>query len=92
MPGEAEEGVFERSGAGFVLESGQGVASEETPGANHRDAVGEQFDLRQSVRGEKKGSIAAAKDLRFQEAAKFGSSDGVQTARGFIQEKNARFV
>jgi len=75
-----------------MFESGQCVASEEAPGVDNRDAIGEKFDLGQSVRGEEQGSIAAAENLGLEEAAKFGSGDSVKAARGFIEEKDAGLV
>jgi hypothetical protein len=44
------------------------------------------------VRSEEQGSITAAQHLGFEEPAKFGSSDGVETARRFIEKQNARLV
>jgi hypothetical protein len=44
------------------------------------------------VRGEEQRSIAAAENLGLEEAAKFGSGDGVETSRWFIKQKNAGLV
>ena len=90
--GEAHESVFESCGAGGSLEGCQSVASEEAAGVDNRDAIGEQLDLGQRVRGEEQGSIAAAENLGLEEAAKFGSGDDVETSRWFIEQKNAGLV
>lgn len=44
------------------------------------------------MRGEEQGSIAAAENLGLEKTAKFGSGDSVKTARGFIEEKDARLM
>lgn len=88
-PGDAHENIFQGHSAGSPLEGGKRVAGEEAPGVDNCDTVGEQFDLWQSVGGEEQGSIAAAKHLGFEEAAKFGSGDSVQAARRFIKEEDA---
>ncbi len=92
MAGEAEECVFESRGAGGSFEGGKSVASEEASGVDHGDAVGEEFDLGQSVRGEEQRSIAAAEDFGFEEAAKIGGGDRVEAAGGFIEEEDAGLV
>ena len=81
---EAHESTFECRGAGSSFEGGQGIAGEQASCVNHRDAIGEQLDLGQSVGSEEQGSIALAKNLGLQETAKFGGGDSVQTARGLI--------
>jgi len=83
-PGEAHESVFQSGNAGGLLKGGERVTSEEAPGIDNRDAIGEELDFRQSVRGEEQGSIAAAENLGFQETPEFGSGDGVQTSRRLI--------
>ena len=42
--------------------------------------------------GEKQCSFAEAENFGLQEASKLGGGDGIQTARRFIQQKNARPV
>ena len=90
--GEVHESVFERCRTGASFESGQRVAGEQAPRVDDRDPIGELLDLRQRVGSEEQGSIAAAQDLGLQKAAKLRGGDSVQTARGFIQQKNARLV
>ena len=72
-----------------MFEGREGVACEETAFVDDSDAIGEQFHLRESMRGEKKGSVSRAEDLRFKKAAKVHGGDGVQTARGLIEKKHA---
>lgn len=90
--GEAHKSVFESSRAGDSFECGERIASEEASIVDNRDAVGEKFYLRQSVRGEEQGSIAEAQNLGLQEAAKFGSGDGVETAGWLIKKQDAGLV
>jgi len=90
--GQAEKGFLERGRRGAKFESGECVAGEETALVEDGDAIGEQFDFGESVRGEEERSIAAAEDLRFKESAKIHGGDGVETARGLIEEKDARVV
>ena len=82
--GEAHENAFECRGASGSLEGGQGVAGEEASCVDDCYAIGKLLDLGQSVGGEEQGSMAAAEDLGLQETSKFGSGDGVQTARRLI--------
>ena len=44
------------------------------------------------MRSEEQGSITAAQNLGFEEPAKLGSSDGVETARRLIEKQNTRLV
>jgi len=44
------------------------------------------------MRSEEQGSVAAAEDFGFEEAAKFRGSDGVQAASGFVEQKYVRLV
>jgi hypothetical protein len=89
---EAHKDVFESCGAGGSFECSQSIASEQAPIVDNRDSVSEKFYLRQSVRGEEQGSIAAAQNLGLQEAAKLGSGDGVKTARWLIEKQDAGLV
>ncbi len=90
--GEAHKGVFQSSGAGGLFEGSKSIASEQASIVDNRDAIGEKLNLRQSVRGEEKGSVAAAQNLGLQEAAKLGSGDGVKTARWLIEKEDAGLV
>src|SRR5277367_1194303 len=90
--GESHESVLQRWSASGSFQSGQSVAREKPPGIDDRDAIGEQLDFGQRVRGKEQRSIAIAEDFRFEKAAKFRGSDRVEAARGFIEKQNAWLV
>jgi hypothetical protein len=90
--GQAKKNLFEGGGAGALLKGGEGITCKEASFVEDGDAIGEQFDLRQGVRSEQQRSIAASEEMRFQEAAEVHSSDGIEAAGGFIEQKHARLV
>ena len=52
------------------------------------DAVGEKFNFVKGVGGEEEGGAARVDDFGFEEAAKIGSGEGVQTAGGLVKKQN----
>lgn len=56
------------------------------------DAVGEKFDFRQGVRSKEKCRALMAQDLGFQKVSKIGGGEGIEAARGFVEQHNLRLM
>ncbi len=92
VAGEAREGFLERRCARFGLEGLRRVKGDEGAFFQNGDAVRQEFDFRERVRGKKKGCALTREDFGFQKAAEVGGSEGIEAARGFIEEKHFGLV
>ncbi len=92
VAGDAEEDVFQGVAAGVGFQRGGGVECEQAAFVDDRHAIGEEIDFGERVGGEEQGGVAALQDFRFEEAAEFGGGDGVQAARGLVEEQDARLM
>jgi len=52
------------------------------------NAVGEQFDFRKGVGGKEERSTIRGEDFGFEETPEIRSREGIEAARGFIEEQN----
>ncbi len=92
MTRKAEKYFFQGGSAGALLQCGDSVASQEAASVNYGHAIREKLHFGESVRGEEQGSLAMAKDFRFQEAAKLRGGDGVEAARGLVEKQDTGLV
>ena len=92
MSGQAQKSVFERSCSRALPQFMERAASQQTSRVDDSDTIGEELDFRKRVGSEEQSRFAAAENFGLQEPAKLGSADGVQAARRFIQQENARLV
>lgn len=91
-PSQPQKSFFKRGRARLLLQFTQRSAGQQAPSVKHSDAIGEKLDFRKRVRGEEQSCFAAAKNLEFKEAAKFGGADSVQTACRLVQQKYTRLM
>lgn len=75
-----------------MFERGRSVARDDASFVDDRDAMRQEFNLREGMRREQQGGAAVAQNFSFQEVPEFHGGDGVQAAGGFIQEEDARLV
>lgn len=92
MAGESEEGLLQRCGVCALLQARDGVAREEFSAIEDRDAIGEKLDFLERVRGKEQSGVAGFQHTVLEKAAKLGGGNGIQAARGFIEEEDAGMV
>ena len=92
MARETIENFFERSDSKPGPQGGGRIEGNQFTFIQNGYAIGQEFDFRERVRGEKQGSALTRDDFRLQEAAKFSRSDGVQAAGGFIEQQDSGLV
>jgi len=78
------------SGVGF-LDAIEGVAEEDLAIANHRDFVGDHFDLAEEVGGEEDGSVIVG-DGADDRGEDFSSYDGIEAGGWLVEEEQFRPV
>ena len=88
--GEFEESLIERSAGGLSQDRRRRIQLKQAPLINDRDAICECLDFRKSVRRKEKRHGPALHHLGLQVSAKFHRGKSIETARGFIEKKNAR--
>lgn len=92
MARETVENFFERSDSIPGLQGGRRIESEQFAFVQNDYAISQKFDFRERVRSEEQGSAMTRNDFRLQETAKFTRGDGVQAARGFIEQQDSGLV
>ena len=92
MAGDFEEGFFQGRSFRVRFQAQWGVACEHGSAIEYRDAVGKELDFLESVRREQQSGVAGLQDVVFEKVAKVGGGDGVQAARGFIEQQHARLM
>jgi hypothetical protein len=89
---QTREGLFEGRRAARGFERGRGIKGDERALFQDDHAVGEEFNLGKSVRGKENRRALARADFTFQEMAKLGGRDRVETARRFVEKKHLGLV
>ena len=69
--------------------SAERTASQQASSVNDGDAIGEELDFRERVGSEEQSCLTGPENLGFQETAKLGGANGVETARRLIEQENA---
>ena len=87
-----EEDSFQRGGIRALLQARNGVAREDPPAAEDRDAIGEKLDFLERVRSKQQSGVAGFQYTVFEKITKLGGGYGVKAARRFIEEQDAGTV
>jgi|SRR5689334_587789 len=90
--GELEESFLEGGGVSAFFQAGRRVAGEKLATVEDGDTISEEVDFLESVGGEEQGGIAGFQNVVFEKIAKFGGGNGVEAARRFVEQQDARMV
>ena len=85
---QTRKGLFEGRRAARGFERGRGIKGYERSLFQDSHAVGEELNLGKSVRGKENRRALARADFTFQEVAKLGGRNRVETARRFVEKKH----
>ena len=92
VAGKPEESVFQRRGVRAFFQARRGVTGEQPAPVEYGDAVGEELDFLERVRGKEQSGVAGLQDTVLKKMAEFSGGNGIDAARRFIEKQHMRTV